>query len=185
VTSGGYQGEEEGEEEEEEEGPPRKCQICEEKFKSPVTTSCKHYFCERCIFEEFRKSKSCPVCSRPLNGNFNVAHDVIARDKAEGGQAKGKNKKKEGRIVLGQADESERISRQNKGSDDEEGGGLEGVDFGGEEESEEEEEEEDKGGKKGRKASDDEETLRKINEDFKAQKNKKNKFDIQSDWLYE
>jgi len=179
VTTGGHHDHGDEEEEEEEEGPPRKCQICEEAFKSPVTTSCKHYFCEKCIFAEYRTSKNCPVCSRPLNGNFNVAHDVLARDKAEGGQTK--SKKKEGRIVLGQVDESERKAKRNEGEDGEEGG-LEGVDFGAE--GSESEEEEDRGKKGKKKEDDDEEVLRKIGEEFKAQRNKKNKFEIQSDWNY-
>uniref|UniRef100_A0A8C5Q2M8 RING finger protein 113A n=1 Tax=Leptobrachium leishanense TaxID=445787 RepID=A0A8C5Q2M8_9ANUR len=58
---------------------PFKCFICRDSFKNPVITKCKHYFCERCALQHYRKSKRCYVCNTQTNGVFNPAKDLIAK----------------------------------------------------------------------------------------------------------
>ncbi|KAG8455971.1 hypothetical protein GDO86_001965 [Hymenochirus boettgeri] len=67
---------------------PFKCFICRETFTNPVVTKCKHYFCETCALQHYRKSKRCYVCNTQTNGVFNPAKDLIAKLE--------KNKSKEG-----------------------------------------------------------------------------------------
>lgn len=178
------------EEQEEDDGIPRKCQICEEEFRNPVVTTCKHYFCEKCAFDHYRSAKSCPVCSRPLNGIFNVAKDVLARDKAEG-KTGNKGPEKRERIVLNQLEEGEkRPVRKPKGGEDE--GGLEGVEFGEDEDEdqgkeEEHAEEEHKhahGHKHKHGKKNEEEDFEKLADEFRNEVRDQKKFRIQSDWLY-
>ncbi|XP_063281665.1 E3 ubiquitin-protein ligase RNF113A [Pelobates fuscus] len=58
---------------------PFKCFICRESFKQPVVTKCKHYFCERCALQHYRKSQRCYVCNTQTNGVFNPAKDLAAK----------------------------------------------------------------------------------------------------------
>ncbi|MFH4973684.1 hypothetical protein AB6A40_000393 [Gnathostoma spinigerum] len=58
---------------------PFKCFICRESFVNPVVTKCKHYFCEKCALEQFRKTKKCYICDQNTMGVFNVARDLIAK----------------------------------------------------------------------------------------------------------
>lgn len=58
---------------------PHKCAICREQFKSPIVTRCKHYFCEKCALENYKKSQRCYSCGKQTNGMFNPAKDMIAR----------------------------------------------------------------------------------------------------------
>ncbi|XP_029428797.1 E3 ubiquitin-protein ligase RNF113A isoform X2 [Rhinatrema bivittatum] len=58
---------------------PFKCFICRDSFKDPVITKCKHYFCERCALQHYRKSQRCYVCDQQTNGVFNPAKDLIVR----------------------------------------------------------------------------------------------------------
>lgn len=44
---------------------------------------CKHYFCEKCALEQYRKSTRCYVCNTQTNGTFNPAKEIIARSKME------------------------------------------------------------------------------------------------------
>ncbi|KAM3923631.1 E3 ubiquitin-protein ligase RNF113A [Leptodactylus fuscus] len=62
-----------------EEDLPFKCFICRESFKNPVITKCKHYFCEGCALQHYRKSKRCYVCNTQTNGVFNPAKELIAK----------------------------------------------------------------------------------------------------------
>ncbi|XP_053555603.1 E3 ubiquitin-protein ligase RNF113A [Bombina bombina] len=62
-----------------EEDLPFKCFICRDTFKNPIITKCKHYFCERCALQHYRKSKRCYVCNVQTNGVFNPAKDLIAK----------------------------------------------------------------------------------------------------------
>ncbi|CAJ0927533.1 unnamed protein product, partial [Mesorhabditis belari] len=64
---------------EEEDNLPDECQICREPFVSPVVTKCKHYFCEGCAIEAFKKSKKCYVCNENFGGVFNPARDIMAK----------------------------------------------------------------------------------------------------------
>ncbi|XP_068120356.1 E3 ubiquitin-protein ligase RNF113A [Hyperolius riggenbachi] len=58
---------------------PFKCFICRESFKNPIITKCKHYFCESCALQHYRKSKRCYVCNTQTNGVFNPAKELIAK----------------------------------------------------------------------------------------------------------
>ncbi|EGD81974.1 RING finger domain-containing protein containing protein [Salpingoeca rosetta] len=60
---------------------PFACFICRERFTHPVVTKCKHYFCEKCLLEHFRKSMNCPVCNEKTGGFFQPAKDIIERQK--------------------------------------------------------------------------------------------------------
>ncbi|XP_072270662.1 E3 ubiquitin-protein ligase RNF113A [Pyxicephalus adspersus] len=62
-----------------EEDLPFKCFICRESFKNPIITKCKHYFCESCALQHYRKSKRCYVCNTQTNGVFNPAKELIAK----------------------------------------------------------------------------------------------------------
>ncbi len=62
-----------------EEDLPFKCFICKESFRSPVVTKCKHYFCERCALDHYRKSQRCFACGKQTNGVFNPAKDIMAK----------------------------------------------------------------------------------------------------------
>ncbi|XP_019880491.1 E3 ubiquitin-protein ligase RNF113A [Aethina tumida] len=66
-----------------EEELPFKCVICRNSFVEPVVTKCKHYFCEKCALERFKKSARCFVCSQPVTV-FKPAKELIERlNKAE------------------------------------------------------------------------------------------------------
>lgn len=58
---------------------PFKCFICRNSFTDPVVTKCKHYFCEKCALEQYKKSTRCYVCNTQTNGLFNPAKELIAR----------------------------------------------------------------------------------------------------------
>nr|AAR97523.1 zinc finger protein 183 [Xenopus laevis] len=62
-----------------EEDLPFKCFICRDTFKNPIITKCRHYFCEKCALEHYRKSQRCYVCNTQTNGVFNPAKDLIAK----------------------------------------------------------------------------------------------------------
>ncbi|KAM7364417.1 RING finger protein mdlc [Cochliomyia hominivorax] len=62
-----------------EESLPFKCFICRQSFVNPVVTKCKHYFCEKCALENYKKSQRCFICSQQTNGIFNPAKELIAR----------------------------------------------------------------------------------------------------------
>ncbi|KYQ52982.1 hypothetical protein ALC60_07708 [Trachymyrmex zeteki] len=62
---------------------PFKCFICRNSFTDPVVTKCKHYFCEKCALEQYRKSTRCYICNTQTNGTFNPAKELIARTKLE------------------------------------------------------------------------------------------------------
>lgn len=56
---------------------PMKCQKCENDFVSPISTICEHYFCERCAMSHYAKSSSCYVCKKSTQGIFNNAEKLI------------------------------------------------------------------------------------------------------------
>jgi len=62
---------------------PFKCYICRESFVNPVVTKCKHYFCEKCALQQYKKSQRCFVCKAQTNGMFNPAKEIAAKLKAE------------------------------------------------------------------------------------------------------
>ncbi|XP_056340464.1 E3 ubiquitin-protein ligase RNF113A-like isoform X1 [Oenanthe melanoleuca] len=62
-----------------EEDTPFKCFICRGSFKNPVVTKCRHYFCESCALQHYRKSQRCYVCDRQTNGVFSPATELGAK----------------------------------------------------------------------------------------------------------
>ncbi|XP_002169878.1 E3 ubiquitin-protein ligase RNF113A isoform X1 [Hydra vulgaris] len=67
--------------EDEEDALPFACFICRNSFKNPVVTKCKHYFCELCALEHYKKTRRCYVCAEQTSGVFNSAKDIIKRMK--------------------------------------------------------------------------------------------------------
>ncbi|XP_067140750.1 E3 ubiquitin-protein ligase RNF113A [Centruroides vittatus] len=63
---------------------PFKCFICRHSYKNPVVTKCKHYFCEKCALQHYKKSKRCFVCSKQTMGIFNPAKELMAKLEARG-----------------------------------------------------------------------------------------------------
>jgi len=62
-----------------EESLPFKCFICRKSFVDPIVTKCKHYFCEKCALDNYKKSTRCYICAVQTNGVFNPAKELIAR----------------------------------------------------------------------------------------------------------
>ncbi|NWI04870.1 R113A protein, partial [Tichodroma muraria] len=62
-----------------EEDMPFKCFLCRGSFKNPVVTKCRHYFCESCALQHYRKSHCCCVCDKQTNGVFNPAKELMAK----------------------------------------------------------------------------------------------------------
>ncbi|ETE60091.1 RING finger protein [Ophiophagus hannah] len=58
---------------------PFKCFICRSSFKNPVVTKCKHYFCENCALQHYRKTQRCYVCDKQTNGVFNPAKELLTK----------------------------------------------------------------------------------------------------------
>ena len=58
---------------------PFKCIICKESFTHPVVTKCKHYFCEKCALQEYKKRQRCFACGAQTGGVFNPAKEIIAK----------------------------------------------------------------------------------------------------------
>lgn len=70
--------------EEEDDDIPFACLICRRPWaevQDPVVTRCRHYFCEQCALQHNAKSKKCFACDQPTGGIFNVAADIIKREK--------------------------------------------------------------------------------------------------------
>ncbi|KAI1301307.1 putative E3 ubiquitin-protein ligase [Halotydeus destructor] len=63
----------------EEEHLPFKCLFCRESFVKPIVTKCKHYFCEKCALDHYRKSTRCFVCGVQTHGIFNPAKEIAKR----------------------------------------------------------------------------------------------------------
>jgi RING finger protein 113A len=82
---GGESGDEgEKDDEEDEDELPFACFICRRPWsecQDPVVTRCKHYFCDQCALQHNAKSKKCFVCQQATGGIFNVANDILKREK--------------------------------------------------------------------------------------------------------
>lgn len=50
---------------------------------------CKHYFCEKCALQHYKKSQKCFVCQTQTFGVFNPAKEIIAKLKDEEAAASG------------------------------------------------------------------------------------------------
>lgn len=66
-----------------EEELPFRCFICRQSFVDPVVTKCKHYFCEKCALQNFKRSSRCFICAVQTNGVFNPAKELITRMRRE------------------------------------------------------------------------------------------------------
>nr|XP_027195382.1 E3 ubiquitin-protein ligase RNF113A-like [Dermatophagoides pteronyssinus] len=60
---------------------PFACFICRNRFVNPVATKCKHYFCQQCALDHYKKSTKCFVCGAQTSGVFNIAKDIEKRMK--------------------------------------------------------------------------------------------------------
>ena len=73
---------------EQEGGPeeyPFACLKCKRKWsnvRKPVITKCKHFFCEECLTEWFKKTTQCPYCKQPTGGVFNTPKRLVAKIEA-------------------------------------------------------------------------------------------------------
>ena len=74
------------------------CKICNMEMKEPVSVSCGHIFCEKCIIGQFKDNKKkCIICNKVLNGIFNNANKIIEhiknlQNKSEKNENKNKNR---------------------------------------------------------------------------------------------
>ncbi|KAF2801546.1 uncharacterized protein BDZ99DRAFT_403196 [Mytilinidion resinicola] len=78
---------------------PFACIICKEPYKSPVTTKCGHYFCQKCAFARYRKDPSCAACGASTSGIFNTAqtlHKLLDRKQKREDKRKAKEAKEKG-----------------------------------------------------------------------------------------
>ncbi|XP_041986509.1 E3 ubiquitin-protein ligase RNF113A [Aricia agestis] len=55
---------------------PFKCFICRNSFTDPIVTKCKHYFCEKCALDNYKKSARCFICNTQTGGVFNPAKEL-------------------------------------------------------------------------------------------------------------
>lgn len=62
---------------------PFRCFICRSSFTDPVVTKCKHYFCEKCALENYKKSTRCFICNAQTNGMFNPAKELETKLKRQ------------------------------------------------------------------------------------------------------
>jgi hypothetical protein len=44
------------------------CTVCCDFFESPVTLTCGHVFCEKCVGAWFERSRACPLCRAQVAG---------------------------------------------------------------------------------------------------------------------
>lgn len=58
---------------------PKKCPFCRKVFNTPVITRCKHYFCEKCALDHYKKSQRCYECGKQTGGVFNPAKELVER----------------------------------------------------------------------------------------------------------
>jgi len=114
---------------EEDERIPFKCLICRETFKDPVVTKCKHYFCEKCALDQYRKSTRCYVCQQQTGGVFNPAKAIIKRfnlikaaQKADAGKSSSSSSESD---EEGEEEKVEEIGEFGQKSEDEDNDGEE------------------------------------------------------------
>jgi len=74
---------------------PFKCFICKDSFVSPIVTKCKHYFCEKCALDQYKKSQRCFACGQQTGGVFNPAKDIIEKMKKAENEAAVRNEQEE------------------------------------------------------------------------------------------
>lgn len=52
---------------------PPNCSICKEDYRSPVITSCGHYFCSKCFTKRVRETPKCVICGQDTHGVAKMA----------------------------------------------------------------------------------------------------------------
>ena len=62
-------------------GLPSVCRICELIFRTPIVTTCGHYFCESCALKHYQVDANCFICTKPTNGIFNEAPKLTKKAK--------------------------------------------------------------------------------------------------------
>eukprot|EP01082_Thalassiosira_pseudonana_P006852 g14908.t1 g14908 contig21:130592-131707(-) len=65
-----------------EDGIPFACHLCRGPFKSPIVTTCGHYFCEGCMLSRIREVEggvACPICQKDTHGVLNHAQKLVAK----------------------------------------------------------------------------------------------------------
>jgi len=66
---------------------PFACLLCKTLWNensNPIVTKCRHYFCEKCAFGHYAKSKKCFTCGMVTNGIFNSAEKLLERIERRG-----------------------------------------------------------------------------------------------------
>ena len=73
---------------------PFVCIICREAYKNPIVTQCRHYFCEKCALERYKREPGCAACGAGTNGVFNAAGKLkkLLEKKKAGDGAKPENR---------------------------------------------------------------------------------------------
>lgn len=54
---------------------PTKCAVCNEDYKNPVVTKCKHYFCIDCAEKDC--AEKCFICEQATSGIFKNARKIV------------------------------------------------------------------------------------------------------------
>jgi len=62
---------------------------------NPVVTKCKHYFCEDCAINHHQKDPRCACCRENTGGTFNVATDIMKKQKKKKKETQAKLAKNE------------------------------------------------------------------------------------------
>jgi len=105
----------------EDEQLPFKCLLCRKSFVKPIVTKCKHYFCEKCALEQYRKSTRCFVCGVQTQGIFNPAKEISKRinttGKDEENDSDSDTEKIETITELNQDDDGDSDENQEDGKD--------------------------------------------------------------------
>ena len=81
-----------------------KCYFCKKKFDKPTLMSCQHIFCEKCVFEFYRKIKKCQICNLKWSPIFNNGESLVKILRRERKFKKIKKKKLEKKMEFGTID---------------------------------------------------------------------------------
>lgn len=103
---------------------PFACHICREEFTRPVVTLCDHYFCQKCAFANYAKSKRCAVCNVQTKGVFNAPGELFNRHLAKAAKAKAEKEAKDAKAAKDakeakdEEDANDEEDAKTKGNDD-------------------------------------------------------------------
>lgn len=88
---------------------PFACILCQQPYKYPITTTCGHYFCEKCALDRYKKTPNCAACGTGTGGVFNNANQL--KRLLEKKRDRAKKRKEEARQAGEEISESEGESR--------------------------------------------------------------------------